>query len=652
METKKALVIVGSVLAIGLFVFAWWRTARTVFFPESTPVVTAPTPFPPVTPLASDAVPSTEVVPESQPVAETAPVEQTKTFAGFTQDDIRKGQVTWQTATDLGDLGWTRKDIYTGIYPVDAEQNGDGDSSGGVRYVKVGTVIAGKYVGADIVVVLSWLQLGYPGGSSPRIQYFLRQSGAVTLLPNADVADGGDISDLDVDAWTGAEYPMNPLFVRAPQETVENMVRIEDIAYPNEFQGANAREVFVRDNYTEAAFFSESGLKPVFTHPDLGQVWMTDATQKRDGKIVLNQYVSPDYATSTRTGKARMIPEYYDTVVTGGFYLRRPDGTTVAYRLKPDIFDALDRDSLLHATWNDGTRNEANYEEYPGGCGMAGYVYDKTGQVDIAKELAVAGKTDQGHKDLKKYYQDTYLPSLKARQSSYDGSQQDTPAVRSAADEWKGFLGQHPIVFWVDPFGRLLEFYNADTIPLAECGKPVVYLYPEQTTDVSVRVFPSEGVSVSDPAYGDGWQVTAHPDGALDNTADGKTYPYLFWEGGSDVLYRSPEQGCVVARDGLDGFFDEKLAQLGLNARETADFKEFWIPKMNEGAKPYYFVTFLPKRQIDILAPLQIEPKPDTVIRIMMDYHGLDQGESVSGYGIRTPERRGFTAVEWGGRLQ
>ena len=114
--------------------------------------------------------------------------------------------------------------------------------------------------------------------------------------------------------------------------------------------------------------------------------------------------------------------------------------------------------------------------------------------------------------------------------------------------------------------------------------------------------------------------MRARPDGTLLNYADGKTYPYLFWEGGSDALYQTPEKGFVTSRKDLSEFFDEKLLQTGLSAKESADFKEFWIPRMEAIDKPY-------------------------------DFRGLDQWENVSGFSLHTPERRGFTVVEWGGRL-
>lgn len=68
--------------------------------------------------------------------------------------------------------------------------------------------------------------------------------------------------------------------------------------------------------------------------------------------------------------------------------------------------------------------------------------------------------------------------------------------------------------------------------------KPVVYLYPEETMDVSVSLDYDGVLTTTYPAYGEsGWAVTAMPDGTLINREDGKEYSYLFWEGESDVVY-------------------------------------------------------------------------------------------------------------------
>lgn len=59
-----------------------------------------------------------------------------------------------------------------------------------------------------------------------------------------------------------------------------------------------------------------------------------------------------------------------------------------------------------------------------------------------------------------------------------------------------------------------------------DLGKPVIYLYPESPTQVSIRVGFSGEYLFTYPQYVDGWDVIAHPSGEID--ADGRKYRYLF----------------------------------------------------------------------------------------------------------------------------
>lgn len=47
--------------------------------------------------------------------------------------------------------------------------------------------------------------------------------------------------------------------------------------------------------------------------------------------------------------------------------------------------------------------------------------------------------------------------------------------------------------------------------------------------------------------------------------------------------------------------------------------------------------------------PLEINPKPDTLIRAWMEFKGLDKYKKVQEQQLQTQERKGFVAVEWGG---
>lgn len=178
-------------------------------------------------------------------------------------------------------------------------------------------------------------------------------------------------------------------------------------------------------------------------------------------------------------------------------------------------------------------------------------------------------------------------------------------------------------------------------------GKPVIYLYPEETTQVRVDVELARGeLTASIPPLGDGWQVTAQPDGTLTD-GEGTAYPYLFWEADSPVEFDF-STGFVVPGGDTEPFLREKLALLGLNSKETADFLEYWQPRME--ANPYNLVAFQTDRYTQEAA-LRIEPQPDCVIRVFMAYRPLQAPVDVPEQVLRPAARHGFTAVEWGGSV-
>ncbi|MDD5528316.1 MAG: hypothetical protein PHO56_05120 [Patescibacteria group bacterium] len=327
----------------------------------------------------------------------------------------------------------------------------------------------------------------------------------------------------------------------------------------------------------------------------------------------------------------------------GCFEIFNENGGNSAYYFDNPVVDmksAARSGSVIDVTFSDGKKNTRDYLAADiGGCGSLGCgsfveassselrVIGKFRNGDPAYEYA-ASSSDALPEPLSGQYGNSYV---------YGG---DRPSVGD-------FLAGHPIILWKTPIKDYYwSFKDASYVPAVECAKPVIYLYPPKTTDVSVQVSPNGGFSSTSPAYGNGWRVLSDPQSNLFNYADGKNYPYLFWEGKA-LYYQRPAQGFVVARSELDGFLSGILAKLGLLSKEITDFKDFWEPKMK--AKPYYFVTFLPQAEFDKLAPLAISPHPDTVIRVFMDYQGLDQPISVVAPRIITPQRKGFTVVEWGG---
>jgi len=178
--------------------------------------------------------------------------------------------------------------------------------------------------------------------------------------------------------------------------------------------------------------------------------------------------------------------------------------------------------------------------------------------------------------------------------------------------------------------------------------KPIIYLYPEKATKVSVKLSNPERITVDYPDYRQGWNVTAQPDGTL-TTEEGRKLYALYYESQNTKHYDSDslKEGFVVAKDDIESFLDQKLTRLGLNYKEREEFISYWASALE--AKLYTYIRFQTFAEIEKNMGLAISPRPDTMIRIMMEYMPLDHPITVKEQKLPQPERKGFTVVEWGG---
>lgn len=178
-------------------------------------------------------------------------------------------------------------------------------------------------------------------------------------------------------------------------------------------------------------------------------------------------------------------------------------------------------------------------------------------------------------------------------------------------------------------------------------AKPVIYLYPDEPTEVTVQLDTDGELTCTYPAYDGSWEVTAHPDGTLVNRADGKEYSYLFWEG---INSWEPDlsAGFVVKGEDTAAFLQEKLAYLGLTPREYNECIVYWLPRL-EG-NPYNLISFQGEAYTDA-ARLTVTPQPDSILRVFLAFRPLEEPIEVPEQTLVPFERRGFTVVEWGGTL-
>ena len=177
-----------------------------------------------------------------------------------------------------------------------------------------------------------------------------------------------------------------------------------------------------------------------------------------------------------------------------------------------------------------------------------------------------------------------------------------------------------------------------------ECYKPVIYLYPEEETDISVNLILDGRLTCTYPAYNDGWTVTASPDGTLTD-AKGRTYNYLYWEGETYARYDLSKGFCVKGED-TAVFLEDALEKLGLTRREANEFIVYWLPQMQDN--PYNIISFQTGIYTNA-AKLAVNPAPDTLIRVFMAWQASDTPVVLENQELSAPDRTGFTVVEWGG---
>ena len=185
----------------------------------------------------------------------------------------------------------------------------------------------------------------------------------------------------------------------------------------------------------------------------------------------------------------------------------------------------------------------------------------------------------------------------------------------------------------------------------SECklDKPVIYLYPEKEMDISVQLninnLDSKLTTIYPKFNGENktWNVHAKPNG--DIQLNNKIYPYLFWEA---LSYSNLEmnEGFIVNDTNAEEFLENKLKILGLNEKESTDFITYWLPVLIKNKLS--LCTFQTEKFFNNFK-LNINPKPDTLIRIFLSIKKIDSPIKIKEQKLDKNERKGYTVIEWGG---
>jgi hypothetical protein len=182
------------------------------------------------------------------------------------------------------------------------------------------------------------------------------------------------------------------------------------------------------------------------------------------------------------------------------------------------------------------------------------------------------------------------------------------------------------------------DYYESD-----QDLKPNIYLYPTAPLDITVKIgFPQGGhVTVSEPLYGDGWDVRVTPDGLIDGQ-----WRFLFYESVQPNGWQR-ERGYLVATDEMEQFFRNDLAARGFVGQEIEDFIEWWMPLL---AEPGYLIVY-PQDDavIRTLETLELSVTPDSLLRHRYVIETTAEPVTIEPPDAPAPfTRDGFTVTEWG----
>lgn len=203
------------------------------------------------------------------------------------------------------------------------------------------------------------------------------------------------------------------------------------------------------------------------------------------------------------------------------------------------------------------------------------------------------------------------------------------------------------LAYTTDEYNNIVKYGSIEDPNNKMAYKPIIYIYPKEKTKVNVKLINSSRLTTTYPKYDDGgWNVIAQPNGMLKDIKTNKNYYGLYYEGNNHNVTMKKDGFIVKGKDTIN-FLEEKLEILGLNERESNEFIIYWLPKLEKNK--YNYIRFETLEEIEDYMPLEITPKPDTIIRILMDYKPLKEKIKIKKQELTPQKRNGYSVIEWGG---
>jgi len=397
-----------------------------------------------------------------------------------------------------------------------------------------------------------------------------------------------------------------------------------------------------------------------------------------------------DYATSTMRTAFKKLPTYYSALTK--VKVKNKDGLVADYEIS---IKQTSKENIKTSTGVEQSKQlflggmffgdeivtkekvAASYGQItPTPCGGAfgSYVVKNISQDDLRSigklksGVEIYALKDKNHPLIKAQYEEKVV-------------QYDDETFKSLSDRlgitkkpsYNEYVSGNPVLVFKDTWGRFVAVGETEYMLEAGCGKPVIYLYPQETTKVHVEFKDKVQLTTQIPSYKKGWDVVAEKTGVLhsvenDNcdmykkTKHGSEYahdaclkneyPYIYWAGNAFKEYPVVKEGFVVTGENLKTELESKLKEIGLNQKEIDDMVSYWYPEILKKNAPFYRISFFNTETMNQFIPMYVSPRPDSVLRIFLDWEPLNKQIDVKPQIFKPFNRNGFTYIEWGGLKQ
>lgn len=181
--------------------------------------------------------------------------------------------------------------------------------------------------------------------------------------------------------------------------------------------------------------------------------------------------------------------------------------------------------------------------------------------------------------------------------------------------------------------------------PGAVAEKPIIYLYPEEDMQLSIKFLNENNLLTTYPKYRNAWNLFVKKDGTIYDETNRSYYALFYDEKMSNIC--TFEEGFYVTKDNAIAFLEDKLEILGFTEREANEFIMYWLPILESNEQSIVYFEQTEERNKN--CPLNFSTTPDSMLRVIMHIKKVENYVNIKEQQLFRFERKGFCLVEWGG---